>query len=100
MRSPYNRHILAIVLIPFSLFTIPLIALTSQSGPIGAVDDINSKSTVPSSSELADSLREGNNLTSANPTVNDTNYYFSKDRHEISTPGNNTHTGDFGKGTD
>jgi hypothetical protein len=54
---------------------------------------------VPSSSGLVDSLREGN-LSSTSPNVNDTSYHFSGDLHEITTPNNNTHTGDFGKGTD
>src|SRR6185503_708115 len=31
---------------------------------------------------------------------NDTSYVFSSDKSEISTPDNNTHTGDFGRGTD
>jgi hypothetical protein len=63
----------------------------------GTADSANN--IAPSSSGLADNLREGN-LSSTYPNINDTSYHFSKDRHEISTPENNTHTGDFGKGTD
>jgi hypothetical protein len=79
--------------------------LMAGSGIIGSViraeaQPVDSANNIaPSSSGLADNLREGN-LSSTYPNINDTSYHFSKDRHEISTPENNTHTGDFGKGTD
>ncbi|HYX55844.1 MAG TPA: N,N-dimethylformamidase beta subunit family domain-containing protein [Nitrososphaeraceae archaeon] len=58
-----------------------------------------------SSLSIVDSMREGNlTISIANDMLkskNDTkDYIFSKNRSEISTPENNTHTGDFGKGID
>lgn len=59
-----------------------------------------------SSLSIVDNMREGNLTTTsiANHMLkskNDTkDYIFSKNRSEISTPENNTHTGEFGKGID
>jgi hypothetical protein len=58
-----------------------------------------------SSLSIVNSMREGNFTTSIinhiSKSKNDTkDYTFSKNRSEISTPENNTHTGEFGKGVD
>ena len=60
----------------------------------------------PSSLSIIDNMREGNLTTTsiANHMLkskNDTkDYIFSKNRSEISTPENNTHKDEFGKGVD
>ena len=51
-----------------------------------------------SAAGIVDRLREGNQ--SSFGTTNDTSYVFSTHKSEISTPNNNTHTGDFGAGVD
>ncbi len=73
-------------------------AAEAQTAAANIVDDNGGANNAPSSSELVDSLREGN--LSSYSDINDTSYHFSSDLHEITTPDNNTHTGDFGKGTD
>jgi hypothetical protein len=75
----------------------PIAAAESQAA--AATATVDGTKNAPSSLELADSLREGN-LTYSYLNINDTSYHFSSDLHEISTPDNNTHTGDFGRSTD
>jgi hypothetical protein len=58
-----------------------------------------------SSLSIVDSIREGNlRISIANHILKSQNdnkdYTFSKNRSEISTPENNTHIGEFGKGID
>ncbi len=52
--------------------------------------------TSASAAGMVDRLREGNQ--SSFGITNDRSYVFSPSKSEISTPSNNTHTGDFGAG--
>jgi hypothetical protein len=61
-------------------------------------DHSATNSTSVSAAGIVDQLREGNQ--SSFGITNDTSYVFSPDKSEISTPNNNTHTGDFGVGVD
>jgi N,N-dimethylformamidase beta subunit-like protein len=81
--------------------------LTSTNKTLASLSSTSSQNQ-SSLLSIVNSMKEGENFTSTLPAAtnhtltakNDTNYIFSKNRSEISTPKNNTHSGEFGKGID
>jgi hypothetical protein len=85
---------LLIVLILYTLSVVP-ISLANINADNGQSDLPISQNQQPSSPEhLVDNMTEGNATAFSN--LNDTYYKFSSDLSEISTPENNSHTGEFG----
>jgi hypothetical protein len=89
---------LAAILIGFEAFDPwPAIAQQQRQATTKTSYPTNT-SSLSAAGIIVDQLREGNQ--SSFRIRNGRSYIFSPDRSEISTPNNNTHTGDFGIGMD
>jgi hypothetical protein len=91
------RGLFIVMVIPYTPST-PSMSLATIIAADAQTDVNISQEQSSSSAEIVDIMKEAN--ATAVRGLNDTYYEFSNDLSEISSPENNSHTGDFGIGTD